>query len=130
MGLLFRVFICILVLAVCLYSVINEQNKITKLQFVIPMMTKAIQEIEEETTRLQYEIECFENPLHLMELARLKEYSHLKHPRKNEILAISVKNSYEIPCKESSQEIQIPSTLSLATLLFQKDISGTYTEER
>ena len=123
MGLLFRVFICIVTLSVCVYSIINEQNKITQLRLEIPTVAKSILEIEEEKDRLRYEIECFENPLHLMQLARLSEYSHLKHPLIKEVLSVSVKEKCDPIVQESSQEIQIPSKLSLATMLFQEEFT-------
>ena len=47
-------------------------------------------EIEDENTRLQYEVEAFENPLNLIELARKPEYRALKHPLSSEILITPV----------------------------------------
>ena len=38
--------------------------------------------------RLQYEIDLFESPQHLMELARRSEFSHLKHPTAREIVQL------------------------------------------
>lgn len=123
MGLLFRVCICIVVLATCVYSIINEQNKITQLRLEIPHVTKAIQELEEESTRLRFEIDSFENPLHLMQLARLSEYSHLKHPLNKDVVSVAVMPLQEPVDHVGSQEIQIPSKLSLATLLFQEELT-------
>ena len=119
MGLLIRLFSCITFLVVCLYSTIDQHNKITKLRFSIPLLTKQIQEVEEENTRLQYEIESFENPLHLMELARRSEYGHLKHPLIKEVMVVNVGEMLTQPIPSKGiQELRLPSKLSLASVMF------------
>ena len=40
--------------------------------------------------RLSFAIEKFENPLHLMELARKPEFSHLKHPLVTEVVTVEL----------------------------------------
>lgn len=87
-GLLFRVFFCIVMLGGFLYTYILKQNEITKLRLEIPQVAKRLQSIEQENTRLRFEIDQFENPLNLMEMARRPEYRHLKHPLMNEIITI------------------------------------------
>lgn len=54
----------------------------------LPALKKEVLSIREEVKKLQYEAERFENPIHLMELARLPEYSHLKHPLIRDILTV------------------------------------------
>lgn len=85
-GLTLRLLTCILAFGICLYSYIDKQNELTRLRIHIPGMSKDLKAIQEENTRLQYEIDTFENPQHLMELTRLGEYSHLKHPLAKEIV--------------------------------------------
>lgn len=87
-GLLFRLFLCIVILGSFLYLYIEKQNAITKLRLEIPQLAKEVQTIDQEIIRLRFEKELFENPLHLMEIARCPEYRHLKHPLLNEIETI------------------------------------------
>ena len=91
LGLLIRMFICILSLGGFLYFYINKQNVITELRLQIPTIQKELREIEQENTRLQFVVEEFESPSHLMELARQPEYRHLKHPLCKDIIEIETK---------------------------------------
>jgi len=85
-----RTLICIAVLGTFLYAYITKQNSITELRLLIPMVAKELEAIEQENTCLQFEIDQFENPQHLMELANQPQFSHLKHPLLNEIITIEV----------------------------------------
>lgn len=87
-GLLCRLGICILTFGLCLYSYVDKQNELTSLNINIPELKKEIRVLEEQNRRFQYEIDHFENPQHLMELARRPEFSHLKHPLLQDILTI------------------------------------------
>lgn len=117
-GTFVRLFICLFVLGGSLYLTIQRQNEITRLHIALPKMVKEIHEIQEEITRLQFEIDSFENPLHLMQLAHLSEYSHLKHPIARHIVKLTEGNPLNLPPDRSIQEINTPSTLSLASILF------------
>lgn len=77
---LVRLGICITVFGFCLYSYLNTQHFVTQLEIQIPRLEKEIGLIQEEARRLAYEVEIFESPKHLIELASRPEYSHLKHP--------------------------------------------------
>jgi predicted HTH domain antitoxin len=79
-GILLRILVCIGACVGFLYSYIDKQNAVTRRRLEIPVLAKEIKDLKEENTRLKYEIELFESPEHLMELARYSEYSHLKHP--------------------------------------------------
>lgn len=76
----FKFFFCIFILGVSLYSYIDMQNTLTSQRIRIPQIAQEIRNIEEGNIRLQYEIDAFENPLHLIELARESGLEHLKHP--------------------------------------------------
>lgn len=52
----------------------------------IPIVKKELRELREKNTLLQYEIDRFENPSHLMSLSRKSEFSHLKYPTSNEVV--------------------------------------------
>jgi hypothetical protein len=85
---LVRIFICICSIGLTLYAVIEKQNELVELRLAIPVLTKEVKIIEEENTRLRYEIERFESPMHLMELARKPEFSHLKFPYNRDIIVL------------------------------------------
>jgi hypothetical protein len=74
-----RLMICILAAAFTLYLYIEKQNELTELRLYLPVLGKEVKRIQEENTRLTYEIDRFESPIHLMELARKPEFSHLKY---------------------------------------------------
>jgi hypothetical protein len=80
-----QIFICIFIACLALYAYIDKQNELTELQLTIPAVAKELKEIHEENIRLQYEINQFESPIHLMELARKPEFGHLKYPYLNEV---------------------------------------------
>jgi hypothetical protein len=87
-GLLFRLGICLCLLAFYLYSYLNLHNQQTQLKIQLPEVEKEIKLIQEENRRLAYEIDQFENPANLIELAHHPEYAHLKHPLLKEILTV------------------------------------------
>ncbi len=79
------VFFCI---GFCLYSYLNEQNALTRVKMQLPQKEKELQMIREEMRRLSYQVDQFENPSHLIEIAHRPEFSHLKHPALKEILTV------------------------------------------
>jgi hypothetical protein len=64
------------------------QNELTHLKIRLPDVEKEIKLIQEENRRLAYEIDQFENPSHLIEIAHRPEFAHLKHPLLKEILTV------------------------------------------
>jgi hypothetical protein len=89
-GLFVRILICIVVMGAFLYAYILKQNVITELRLQIPMVARELEAIKQENVRLQFEIDQFESPQHLMELSNQPQFSHLKHPLLNEIISIEV----------------------------------------
>lgn len=81
-----HLFICIFVAALTLFAYIEKQNELTELRLKIPTLAKEVKQIEEENIRLNYEIDQFESPIHLMELSRKPEFSHLKYPNLDQVL--------------------------------------------
>lgn len=72
-------------------------------------LQKEIMSLKEQNRLLLYEIDQFEHPAHLMELARCPEYLHLKQPLLSEILTLQEGMAkLQIPQEE---EIQTPSSL-------------------
>jgi hypothetical protein len=87
-GILLKLGVCLTVFGLCLYSYLDTQNQLTHLKIRLPEVDKELKLIEEENRRLAYEIDQFESPSHLIELARNPEYAHLKHPLLKEILTV------------------------------------------
>ncbi len=87
-ALFFRVSIIIMLFSICLYFYVEKQNYMTCLRIALPQVEQEILQIKEENSRLQYEVDQFENPSHLMDMARSVDYSHLKHPFVHEILTL------------------------------------------
>lgn len=83
-----QTLICILIAGVTVCLFIDKQNELTELRLTLPALAKEVRQIQEKNIRLQYEINQFESPIHLMELARKPEFGHLKYPYLNTIMTI------------------------------------------
>lgn len=83
-----KIFFCIFISSFTIYLYIAKQNELTELRLEIPVLGKEVKRIQEENIHLQYEINQFESPIHLMELARKPEFSHLKYPSLDKILIL------------------------------------------
>ncbi len=94
-----RFLICIGFLSFCLYSYVDAQNEVTKRRLEIPVIAKEIDLLKQTSTCLQYEIDLFESPEHLMELMQRSEYAYLKQPLLKEILVMQ-----EAPALERALE--------------------------
>lgn len=88
-----------------LYAYVSGQNEITKVRIELPKLTREVRLLEEQNLRLRYEIERFENPKHLMELAKRPEFSHLKHPLIDEIFVLQTKDEVS----QTREEVVNPS---------------------
>lgn len=87
---MYKMLACVLCAVLFSYASISKQNELTKLQLRLPKITKEIESIEKSNQYLRYLIEAFENPLHLMQLAREPEYAHLKTPYLEEVISVPV----------------------------------------
>ena len=85
---LIKIFICIFLFSIFLYKNISKSNALTEYKLTLPKLQKEIYQIKEDNKNLKYIIDQFENPVHLMELVRRPEYSHLKHPLVKDICKI------------------------------------------
>ncbi len=88
--LLVRVLLCIALLGFLLYGYISKQNAITELRLKIPKAAQEVEAIEQENIRLQFLVDQWANPRHLMELSRLPQFSHLKYPTENETIVFEI----------------------------------------
>lgn len=112
MYLVIRLFCCIFILGITLFAYVSKHNVLTERRMRVPMLAKELQQQEEENVRLSFAIEKFESPLHLMELARNPEFSHLKHPVVTDIIIVE---------KASRDEILLDHTHPERVASFQKD---------
>lgn len=103
-GPLIRILVCIGTCGGFLYSYVDKQNAVTRRRLEIPVLAKEIKDLKEGNTRLKYEIELFESPEHLMELARHSEYSHLKHPMLKEIVTMQQGIALQVSSDEKEEK--------------------------
>lgn len=94
-GVVFKVLICSFLFGGSLYCYLGQQNELTKLKIVLPQVAYEVQILEEENTRLRYEVEKFESPTHLMDLAKRCEFSHLRHPTLDEVYVMHTPDAQE-----------------------------------
>lgn len=100
-----KLFVCVFAVGCCLYAYLEQQNELTKMRMEIPRLGQNIKEVREENMRLQFEIERFENPKRLMELASQNEFSHLKHPLTDDIIVVPEGKRAHVDLPKESQEL-------------------------
>jgi hypothetical protein len=83
-----RIAFCIFIAGLTLYLYIDDLNKLTGLRLAIPAIVKEVKSIHDENIQIQYEIEMFESPIHLMELLRKPEFSHLHYPYVKDVIIL------------------------------------------
>lgn len=88
MNVLIKLIVCMAVLGLAVYFYIDAHNQLIQVQLSIPPLQKQLRALVAENARLQYEIDRFESPSHLMELAQKPEFSHMKAAYKNKIIII------------------------------------------
>lgn len=94
-----KLAVCVMCGGGCLYAHLHQTNRCTHLKMKLPALETEVREMQESNHRLAYQIEQFENPSHLIELARRPEFGHLRHPLLREVLTVSE----EIACNETSR---------------------------
>ncbi|MBM3192294.1 MAG: hypothetical protein FJZ63_06575 [Chlamydiae bacterium] len=85
---LLQILCCLTVFTLYLYHMIQKQNKINYLSLQLPKLVKDVKALEEENLRLQFQVNCFESPDHLMWLVRQQEFTHLKMPLLQEVYTL------------------------------------------
>lgn len=113
-GILSRVLVCITFFGLLLYSYVDKQNDVTRLRLEIPQLAKEIKDLREENTRLQYEIDLFESPQNLIQLASHSEFAHLKHPMVKDIVTMEEGLALHIPTEEKGETLPLKPKLPLA----------------
>lgn len=82
-----------LVISSEVYLYISANNDLIKKRIEIPLLQKSLKELKKENERLQYEINQFESPAHLMQLLHQPEYSHLKPVYQDKVIEIPLPRS-------------------------------------
>lgn len=113
-GITTKLFVCLSVFSLCLFSYLEKQNQLTELRLYAPKLVKVIKSLEEENSRLRYEIEQFESPDNLMQLARDTRFSHLKHPLSKEIVMLQEGLAVQFPSSRSQENVSLKPKLTLA----------------
>lgn len=107
-GWIYRVGICLFVFTLSLISYISKQNELTRLKICIPKIEKELFSLKGEVCQLHYEIDQFESPDRLMDLACHPDYAHLKHPLLKDIETIPKGLTFHVngSLKDSIQSIK------------------------
>lgn len=109
--LLFRFMLCLVFFGFSMYSYLDKQNQCTQLKMRIPKLTKEVENLKEQNAEYQYQIECFESPQHLLEIANRPEYRHLRFPFAQEV--VNVKSAVAIKTNKSEMDSMAAQPVSL-----------------
>lgn len=107
--------ICLFFFAVCIYSYLDMQNAVTRLRIEVPKLAKELRSIEEENVRMRFAAESFENPQHLMMLARDKAFAKLKFPLAKEVVALKQGSEWADPFEQKLDLLTSRSRIALAS---------------
>ena len=108
------IFCGIFIFGFALYTYVEQQNQVTALKLQIPKIAREIKALNEENTRLQFEIDIFENPDNLLKLAASPQFVHLQHPLSTDVLM--VKEGLALHLEPEIETAAAPkSTIRLAT---------------
>lgn len=83
-----KILLCLTALGVVVFGHIDRTNELTEMRREIPKLEKELRKVELENARLQFEVDQFESPAHLLELARKPEFGHLKFPSLEDVLVV------------------------------------------
>lgn len=83
-----KLLICLISFGLTLYALVDKQNELTEIRLAVPQLSKEVKAIHEQNVRLEYALDCAENPVRLLEMARKPEFGHLKYPIDSEVLIL------------------------------------------
>lgn len=87
-AMFFKLLLCIFIFSSCLFSYIDKKNELTVCKIELPKIVKENNILKQQIKRLKYEVDQFDNPTNLMQLAQRSEFNHLKHPFVEEVLTL------------------------------------------
>jgi cell division protein FtsL len=85
---LIRITLCLISAFAILFFYIDENNDLTELRKSLPSLEKEVKALREENIRLQYEIDRFESPENLFEMAKKPQFSHLRYPYSENVIIL------------------------------------------
>lgn len=85
----FQLLFCFTVFSLCIYFYLEKQNYLTHLRIEIPKTYSCLQEMKEEMAKCEYEMDQWESPARLMQLASSPQFTHLSHPYADHILVLA-----------------------------------------
>jgi hypothetical protein len=109
-----KIFVCLGLFSLCLFSYLEKQNQLTQLRLDAPKIVKEIKALNEENTRLRYEIEQFESPENLLRLVGDVRFSHLKYPLSKDVVCLAVAPSANGDEILQGQQVSVKPKLTLA----------------
>jgi len=83
-----RMILSLIVCMTSIFSYVSLQNAVTRLKIQIPKIEKQLLAINDEISHLQFEVDQFESPDRLIDLACHPDFSHLKHPYLKDIKTV------------------------------------------
>ena len=113
-GVIIKLFICLIMSSLCLFSYLEKQNELTQLKLYAPKIVKELKALEEENARLAYEVDQFESPEHMMALARDIRFSHLRHPLSKDVVMIQEGLALEYSPLQDRENISFKPQYTLA----------------
>ncbi len=102
-GFMVQVSLGLVTLGACLFSYLEKQNELTELRIYVPKLVKEIKLIQEDNIRLKYQIQKFESPENLMQLATDSKFSHLKYPLSKEVLVLQEGSQLEFASDKKTE---------------------------
>jgi len=90
-----KILFCFVAAGFAVFGHIDRSNELTEIRREIPLLEKEVKQIQLENIRLQYEVDRFESPIHLMELSRKPEFGHLKYPLAKDVIVVSEEEADE-----------------------------------
>ena len=80
---IFKVLWCVFFFSILTYFYLDSQNQLIQRKFKLEPLISNVQKLKEQNRHLYYEIQSFESPSNLMELAKNDSYRHLTYPKAN-----------------------------------------------
>jgi len=85
---LLRPVLAIVGVFVLLFAYVYKEHELTKLRLSVPRQERDLKLLVQERDELCFQVNCFENPISLLQFLQMPQFSHLRFPEEKEILFI------------------------------------------
>ncbi|MGR3972982.1 MAG: hypothetical protein QRY72_00135 [Candidatus Rhabdochlamydia sp.] len=102
---IFQLVIGALLTTSAAYTYLQKQNECTAIKMKLPLIAKEVRKIHEHNHELHYQVSCFENPEHLIYLAKEPQYAHLKFPFTHHITQVQEGLAVQLSTYEEKEVI-------------------------